>query len=245
MELNIQVETSEACSFNIKDITCGDSGYLPESSEVNIIDRFKYKDTIAILRLTLNKTEESIVKTTLFVPHLLSPDYISIPTEFDGWFTLDYIVIPTKEWFDKSEGQWLDYDTIYYSDGVYIYKYFQGESTQVSQDELFERNSEGTTISKITQNFMSICYLKKCFIALCKEIFDRRGFAKCQTKGNIDSTTIYYRDLIWMTINVISYLTEFGQLAEAERLLEKIEGGCNGICKSYNREQNISGCGCS
>lgn len=245
MELNIQVETSESCYFNIKDITCGDSGYLPESSEVNEIGRFKYKDTIAVLRLTLNQTDKSIVKSTLFVPHLLNSDYISVPTEFDGWFTLEYIVIPTKDWFDKSEGQWSDYDTLYYSDGVYIYKYFQGESSQVSQDELFERNKEGTTISKITQEFMSICYLKKCFINICKQIFDMRGFAKCKTKGDVDSTIMYHRDLIWMTINIISYLTEFGQLAEAQRVLEKIEGGCNGICKSYNRESISYGCGCS
>lgn len=245
MELNIQVETSESCYFNIKDITCGDSGYLPESSEVNEVGRFKYKDTIAVLRLTLNRTNESIIKSSLFVPHLLEPEYITIPTEFDGWFTLDYIVIPTKEWFDKSEGQWLDYNTIYYSDGTYIYKYFQGETTQVSEDELFERNPEDTSISKITQNFMSICYLKKCFIALCKEIFDKRGFAKCQTKGKIDDTTVYYRDLIWMTINIISYFTEFGQLAEAQRILEKIQEGCNGICKSNYRGQTTNGCGCS
>ena len=245
MKLNIQVETSESCCFNIKDITCGDSGYLPESSQVNEIGRFKYKDTIAIARITLNRTNESIIKDAIFIPHILVPQYTIIPTQFDGWFTLEYIVIPTKDWFDKSEGEWLHYNTIYYSDGTNIYKYFQGESSIVSETELFERNIEETTISKITQNFMSICYLKKCFINLCKEIFNKRGFSKCSTKGNIDNNTIYYRDLIWMTINIISYFTEFGQLAEAQRFLEKVEGGCNGICKSSYREQTSDGCGCA
>lgn len=245
MELNILIETSESCYFNVKDITCGDLGYLPESSQVSEIGRFKYKDTIALARVTLNKTSESIIESTIFIPHILVPDYVTIPTQFDGWFTLDYIVIPTKEWFDKSEGEWLHYDTIYYSDGTNIYKYFQGESSQVSADELFERNIEDTTISKITQNFMSICYLKKCFISLCKEILDKRGFAKCKVKGGVDDTIIYNRDLIWMTLNTISYLTEFGQLAEAQRILELIEEGCNGICKSRNREYTSYGCGCS
>lgn len=245
MELNIITETGESCYFNIKDITCGDSGYLPESSQVSEVGRFKYKDTIAIVRITLNKTNKSIVESTTFIPHIIAPEYVTISTQFDGWFTLEYIVIPTKDWFDKSEGEWIHYETIYYSDGVNIYKYFQGESSQVSEDELFERNIEDTTISKITQNLMSICHLKKCFINLCKEIFNKRGFTKCQTKGNVDGNMIYYRDLIWMTINIISYLTEFGQLAEAQRFLEKIEGGCNGICKSSYREQAVNGCGCA
>lgn len=245
MELNIQIETSESCSFNVKDITCGDSGYLPESSQVNELNRFKYSDTIALARVTLNKTDNTIIENAIFIPHILEQNYTTIPTQFDGWFTLDYIVIPTKDWFDKSEGEWVHYNTVYYSDGINIYKYFQGESSQVSEDELFERNPEDTTISKVTQNFMSICYLKRCFINLCKEIFNKRGFAKCKVKGGIDDVIIYNRDLIWMTINIISYLTEFGQLAEAQRILERIEEGCNGICKSYNRESIRNGCGCS
>lgn len=245
MDLNILIETGESCCFNVKDITCGDSGYIPESFQVNEINRFKYKDTIALARITLNKTSESITNDVIFIPHILTPEFTTITTQFDGWFTLDYIVIPTKDWFDKSEEQLIYYDTVYYSDGINIYKYFQGESSQVSEDELFERNIDNTTISKITQDFMSICYLKKCFINICKELFDKRGFDKCKTKGGIDDTIIYNRDLIWMTINVISYLTEFGQLAEAQRFLEKIEGGCNGICKSNYREQTINGCGCA
>lgn len=241
MILNIQVETSEKCEFNILDVTCGDSGYLPESSEVSEIGRFKYKDTIAILRLTLNTSQESIVKTTMFIPHIIEPEFIAVNSEFDGWFTLDYIVIPTKEWFDKSQGEWLHYNTIYYSDGIKVYKYFNQESTEVSEDELFERNTEDTTISKYTQDFMSICFLKKCFINLCKQIFDLRGFSKCKVKGSIDDQLIFNRDLLWMSINTISYLTEFGQLAEAQRLLENLTS-CNSICPQ--EQINNKGCGC-
>lgn len=243
MELNIAIETSESCSFKVKDITCGGSGYLPESSQTSEIGRFKYYDTLSIIRLTLNKVSESIVKQTIFNPHLAEPDYITIPTDFDGWFTLEYVVIPTKDWFDKSEGDRLKYKTIYYSDGQNVYKYFNGESIQVPEQEVFEVNIVDTTISKSTNDFMSICYLKKCFINICKDLFNSRGFSKCEYKG--DNIQYYYRDLIWMTINIISYLTEFGQLAEAERVLENLQGGCNGICKSIYREQNRNGCGCS
>lgn len=242
MILNIQVETSEKCGFNVLDTTCGDSGYLPESSLDVEQGRFKYSDTITLIRLTLNKIEGSITNPTIYNFHTSEPDYIYVPTEFDGWFTLDYIVIPTKTWFDSTE-QKDEYETIYYSDGIKIYKYFNQESTEVSEDELFERNIEDTTISKYTQDFMSICFLKKCFINLCKQIFELRGFSKCKVKGSIDDQLIFNRDLIWMSINIISYLTEFGQLAEAQRLLEALEGECNTICRKYS-SSNTTGCGC-
>lgn len=246
MELNILIETGESCYFNIKDVTCGDSGYLPESSQTQETGRFKYSDTIGLLRLTLNKSNESImIYPKVFISHNEESKSISLPTNFDGWFTIEYIVIPTKEWFDASQDQLSNYNTVYYSDSTNIYKYYQEESTTISETELFERNPEGTTISKLTQDFMSICFLKKCFIEICKHLFNLRGFAKCKVKGGVDDNIIYNRDLIWMTINVISYLTEFGQLAEAQRILEAWEGDCNGICKSRNREQSVNGCGCS
>lgn len=245
MKLNIKIETSESCYFNIKDITCGDSGYLPESSEVEETGKFKYIDTISIVRLTLNQTSGPTIKDPLFISHSTEPEYNSIPTDFDGWFTMEYIVIPTKDWFDKSSQFLQNYDTVYYSDGVKIYKYFQEESSESSIEELFERNIEGTTISKLVEDFVSICYLKRCFINICKEIFDKRGFSKCKPKGDLEDVLIYNRDLVWMTINVVSYLAEFGQLEEAQRLLEKIEGECNGICKFYNRDTAKVGCGCA
>lgn len=245
MKLNIQVETGEKCEFSILDITNCECGYLPEDSQDTSINRFKYSETIGIIKLTLNKTSGTEDGEIIFVPHDFPSNYIKIPTRFDGWFTLTYIVIPTKEWFDNNQDNLQLYQTVYYSDGVDIYKYFNGESQKVDLQELVERNEEDTTISKYTQDFTSICFLKKCFISLCKQIFEQRGFSKCLTKGNLDSQLIYNRDLVWMTINTISYLTEFEQLAEAERIIELFEGTCNGICKSYNREYDRIGCGCS
>lgn len=245
MELNITVETSESCYFNIKDSTCGDSGYLPESSSSVEINRFKYSDTIGIARLTLNKTDQQIDLDTIFIPHIAHPKYITIPTQFDGWFTLNYVVIPTKDWFDRSQDQLDFYSTVYYSDGISIYKYINNESTKIEFSELVERNPQNTTISISVNEFTSICFLKKCFISLCKQIFDLRGFSKCKIKGNVDSNLIYNRDLVWMTINIISYLTEFGQLAEAQRLIEQIEQNCNGLCKFEYRGTTWDRCGCS
>ena len=38
-------------------------------------------------------------------------------------------------------------------------------------------------------------------------------------------------------------MTEFNQLAEAERIIEQI-GGCNGLCKSEFKQISNHECGC-
>lgn len=129
MNLNIAIETGESCDFMVLDTTCGDFGYLPEQSDEFQVNRFKYTETIGIIKLTLNKTTESIDKEVIFISHDTPRDYVKVPTEFDGWFTLTYIVVPTKEWFDKYQEDISEYDTVYYADGNTIYKYFEGEST--------------------------------------------------------------------------------------------------------------------
>lgn len=246
MELTLLIETEESCNFKLLDTTCGDSGYLPESSQGFVKDRFKFKDTIGIVQIVLNKTTGlEVVQDSTFIGHYVSSDWTTFSNNFDGWFTINYIVLPTKEWFDSNQDNLSNYTYVYYSDGTYIYKYYEGESTQATFEEVLEVNTVDTTISRTEEQCVSICYLKKCFINICKQIFDLRGFSKCLTKGNVDSSLIYNRDLIWMTINIISYFTEFGQLSEAQRIIELLEEGCNGICKSYNREPNQSGCGCS
>ena len=60
------------------------------------------------------------------------------------------------------------YDVVYYSDGLKVYKYIDNESVEVSIDEVINRNPERTTISIVTKNYVSVCYLKKCYINLCQ-----------------------------------------------------------------------------
>jgi hypothetical protein len=52
---------------------------------------------------------------------------------------------------------------------------------------------------------------------------------------------ILKRDLVWAALNVIQYMIDFNQLAEAQRLLERING-CNGLCSS--EDTGDKGCGC-
>lgn len=260
MELNIKVCTNNSCKVIVNDITSiGDQGYLPENSNVTVKNRFRYSDTYSIDVLRLNKTTGPIVENQVITEHGDSPKDIELDIKFDGWFTVYHVVIPTIDWFnaelDKSSGSALNlYNTVYYTNGQDIFKYIDGHSEYVDINELLEINAEGTTISITSKEYVSVCFLRKCFINLCQQIFrtkglwgDGTGAAKsrcCPNKDAVDSDLIFRRDLVWSALNVIKYMTEFNQLAEAERIIEQI-GGCNGLCKSEFRQMSQHGCGCS
>lgn len=244
MELNINVTTSDSCKIMVSDI----STYLAEDFSGTVKGKFKYSDTVSIDVLQHNKTTETVYRDPVYTKHdTLQP--INIPVEFDGWFDVIHLVLPSIEWFnreiDKSEGSALGlYDLVYFSDGIDIYKYLNGNVSQVTINEVLEVNPINTTISKTNRDCVSICFLRKCYINLCQQIFEDRGFSHCWNKNKVDSELIYKRDLVWMAINVIKYLTECEQLAEVERIIETIQG-CNGLCVSSNLTSKTNGCGCS
>lgn len=240
MELNITIQTGESCEFKVID----NSTYLDEGSEEIIANQFKFKDTVKIYTIYKNTLEESTIIKTL-TEYLESNKEYSIPIDFDGWFTFVYMVIPTKEYVETNKETIQSYyDNIYCSDGIDLYKYSEEQFTKITLEELIEINPERTTISKCVENLFSLCYLKNCYINLCKQLFDKRGFSKCYT-FNEDYQLIYNRDLIWMTINVISYLIELGDFNEAQRIIE-LFNECNNICKSINQSGfTRRNCNCS
>ena len=250
MDLHIKVCTNDNCKVIILDETAvGDKGYLSESSTSTIKYRFKYSDTVSIDVLQHNKVDNPEIQLPVFTLHDDANKSVTLPVGFDGWFNVYHIVLPTKEWFDrelaKPVGSAINmYKTVYYSDGIYIYKYFNEAFSTVTVDEIVERNIDDTTISRTYNNYVSICFLNKCYLSLCQQIFNNRGFSKCWSKDTTIAELAYKRDLVWMAINVIKYMVQFNQLAEAERIIEQI-GGCNGLCKSEFRKWPERGCGCS
>ena len=129
----------------------------------------------------------------------------------------------------------------YYSDGHDVYyKGTDGTIREVELQELIEINSFAYNLIKYTYNFFSVCYLRKCYVSLCQKIFKDRGFDRC-FNDKVSSQLIYKRDLVWAALNVIQYMIDSNQLAEAQRLLERING-CNGLCSSEDTGEK--GCGC-
>lgn len=250
MELKINVCTEASCKVIVQDQTeIGNKGYLAEDSTVTVKGRFKYSDTVSIDLLQHNKSEGYELQIPVYSLHNTESKQVTLPVKFDGWFTVLHIVLPSKDWFDrekaKETGSSLPlYEVVYYSDGINLFKYINGESTEATIIEVVERNTEETTISRTCENYVSICFLNKCYLSLCQQILNERAFSPCWDKNTIDPDLIFRRDYVWMAINVIKYMVQFEQLAEAERIIEQI-GGCNGLCKSEFRRMPSHGCGCS
>ena len=81
----------------------------------------------------------------------------------------------------------------------------------------------------------------RCYIKIAEKLLKLN--IKC-VQDNLKELT-FNRDVIWMAINIIKYLVESDNLAQAVVILNKIEY-CNGLCKNANNDTlNTSGCGCS
>lgn len=246
MELKICMSTCSTC--DVCSVTISDkSKYLSEDSTNTSKNQFKFSDTVSIDILQLNKISETSYPSYTINSHI-SDGYTTLSISEDGYYDVIHIVIPTVEWFNKelakTTGSALGlYNIVYFADCSTIYKYVDNKISKVSIEELVEINTTDTTISKTSKEFVSICLLKKCYINLCQQIFDSRSFSSCWNNNKIDSELVYKRDLLWMALNVIDYLTQCNQLQEAERIIE-ILTSCNGICSSNNTTKT-SGCGCS
>lgn len=245
MELKIKICTTDSCKITITDLA---SDYQPENNDNSNYGKFRYSDTVSIDVLQLNKVEETTLQDPIFTVRTNKIVPITLPVRFDGWFKVQHIVLPSKGWFQRelAKGNLSIlgmYQGVYYADGFKIYKYYDGVSTTVPLQEVVERNTENTTISRCVQDYVSICFLVKCYINLCKQIFNNQAFDKCWNKNKIDCQLTFKRDMVWMAINVIKYLVEFNQYAEAQRLIERLSS-CNGLCGDSAPSPKKGGCGC-
>ena len=218
------------------------SQYMPEGNDYMVNTNFKLKksDSASITLLFANNySDKSQYQTASFD--------CQIPVNFDSWYTVYYIVLPTKNWVYQNQIIADLFSLVFYIENNKIYRY----SKQGVDEELLDYSElihyadltdVKHNISMASQDFMSICFLQKCYVNLCQQIFKDKNFVRCSNK--VDHSLSYTRDLVWMALNVIKYMVEANQLFEAQRILEIIYS-CNGICKNGNSKFYESNCGCS
>lgn len=239
MQPKLLIHNNFANTLILEDIT----DYISEYEySMLVADTYKASECITIDVIFKNTTANSQVVYAQYHPKF-TPNKVQL--DFDGWGLIQHIIVPNKEWVCKqrnSEASLLMYyKTVYYSDGNFCYKInSDGEEEIVELTELVEVCNVGTTILKTSYDFVILGRLKRCYIEICKQLLDN-GLNRCLSKDN-DSELIYLRDAILMTINTVSYLVEFEEFAEAQRIIENVSN-CNGLCQQVERPKR-GGCGC-
>lgn len=244
MILSFSIKNKEKDIIVITGLTQETNEYLPEDSWISKYYNYKYTDCITINIIHYISTKGKEIFKALFNKHDIWLDESIVHLERDGLYSISHIVLPTVEWLEniKTNAPQLleEYNKIYVSDGNKIYEYKDLEYIEVEPGLISEINTAKTTISRAKNSTFSIWNLQKCYIYLCNKILSDKAL-RC--KDSIDQNTIFNRDLIWMTLNIIKYYIGFGQIYEAQRILEQINF-CNSICKSFEHN-NQSNCGCT
>lgn len=172
-------------------------------------------DYVKVFILKYNKTDKTqiIIKTS-------ESQSVIFNMVNDGFYTLCELQVPIDE-----------RSVYYYKNGKFYHSIHE-----VCLQELLEVNPEVSKINIEYYYYFSLCNLKHCFINLCDKVYNQSS-SRCNNIG-VEGSLIYKRNLLLSALNVITYLVEFDQYEEAQRLLDEITS-CNGLCPKIEK-----GCGC-
>lgn len=230
-------------------LTYQDGQYLPEDIDENSLEGyymqniFRYSDTYTLNIIQYHSTEKDEVVGVISNKHdTVIRDLCEYIIEKDGYYTIYHIILPTIQWLEvelEKEQNILNEIHCYVTDGCSIY-YYDGENLILQDLEVFtEINTNGTTISLASKKIFNVVYLYECYINKCKQSL-KDSYNKCPE--NLNEDLIYIRDLIWITLCVIRYLTELEKYEEAQNIIEVISK-CNYIC-NLQIKSNKQNCNC-
>lgn len=246
MNVGLEFKIDSLNNIIIQDTT----KYNTEDESGKSLHSFKASETGSVFVLEYHKDDkESIYLSPMIINnHSQYAEYtIKIPR--DGWFTIHHIVLPTREYlesFTRIElkgvrfAYCIDFNQIRDLNNLDD----NGNPKKVTIKEVLEGNTNIATTSMIGKDYISILHLQKCLVNLCLEIFKQITKAKgCFSNKFSNSDLVFKRDLVWMAINVIKYMSKYNMKAEAARIITQLEG-CNGICTGTSSSEKISECGC-
>lgn len=253
MDLKIKIETTNNCSINIYD----SSEYYDSVADKN----YEWVDCVTADIITTNFSTGGVVNA--IITQHTNTNYgkaITYSPQTDAWFTVTHIILPSKStiqsWIDDENQRYkLDPFNLIYcvndKNAPYKYNKISGQFEMVEWSEVVGINADAkSTISEYTQEFVSVCNLKNCYINLCQQIFQSRmqdgscsGRTRACKNNNKSREDLWYRrDLVWSALNVIKYMVEDNQYAAAELLIEQLLQSCNGVCTGVVKPGKDCGC---
>lgn len=197
-------------------------------------------------------------------------DEVHIDLSRDGYYEITHFILPTVDWIEKIKNNQVVLESYYDSklkstdfvnsliavsklndkDIFVSYKikkqdevYSLEEPKQVNIKNIVNlEDYSNTTIILDTKTLFVITRLKKCYIDICQELFNKLNL-RCYNKNEDNKRLIYNRDFIRMTLDVISYCVEETKWEKAQDILEAVNT-CNCFCKNCITCKDGS-CGCN
>lgn len=241
MNIHAEIKPDFKGTVQIIDYTVEFGEYLPEDLDF-VLPRyynFKYSDTVTINVLRYISSENEEIIDTIYSCHDTESDSVRLPLPKDGYYMVDHIILPTYEWYQKVKDEDLsEYRNIYFTAHNRLYKVVNEVIEEVEIEEVINVNPEKTTISCEHYQVFSLDRLKHCFVSAARDEMAKFAKNTCNT-----GTNTFNRDFVWMTLNVIKYLLEWGQYYEAQLVLEDL--ACYDFCPNEgNFKFRGKPCGC-
>ena len=200
--------------------------------------KFLYEDTISINYLQKLTSDSNKVKQVYISEHDSNEETVFKISE-DGYYRINHLIIPTKEWIDKVDLENIvKFDKVYfYMEGnIYEYNFKIKKATEVNPIILLGVCDLKTTVFSSEEDFFLINNLKNCLANITNQKFARQN---CKhPKDVLLNTRIEYLQMIY---NILDYNISCGNLLEAENILEDFLT-CYNICNEKNIK--VSDCNC-
>lgn len=271
LQLTISVDYNDCdCNVIITDPTnfvdINVDGFLRENQTPNGPGQFRISDGYmfnVLINTKYNGKSEIINSNELIynIPSsLVQPVYQDNfpPTSYslttDGSILVRRFFIMSKTFYDNSPSSWFAGKTVVYYDGSTskFYKVVGGSPVEISLLDLALEYNSSYTGSYYSFKIFSICYIRKCYTLLAKQIVDGSlgtneypKKSKCRT-GNCneyEEDLLSKRDFLHDVLHVLQYLIDCNYFGDAQRLLESLNT-CGFICKDVGlRTNNDCGCG--
>lgn len=241
------------CVLTIKDTSgfrsdSNPDGFLRPEDVVTTVNDFKLTDGYFVNVILYNKyvgepyvmnAKESITKIvdvqTEYQENFTDRTY---HLEKDGVYTVKRLFVISKEYYLTNIGSPLftGKEVIYFDEEDYYY--YRVTTNGLEKLTAVQLGLEFSSINVgllNTYKFVSTCNLNRCNYLLQKKFIETRS--ECDTSSSISKE----RDLIFMTLMVIAYLKDAGQLSEVQKLIESIDV-CGLVCRKLSSKENDCGC---
>lgn len=244
MNLEVCITDLDNGYVSIAEQTDGEQ-YLAEDSKLTAKNRFAYTETASVDLFKLNATTGNVYTPAVIVNRNTDTSTPEIKLTRDGWFTSIHIVIPTQEWVYAEltkEGSIINvYDVVYFTDGKEFFTCTNGVINRTTLQDILNETSANTTISRVDTDYISVALLQEDITETYTAIFKKRMYNGGCSIDACDANRLV------SAMNLIRHYVRWGQLAEAERIVEKLgnfsESSKKGTLLSKDAHL-INGCGC-